>query len=144
MNWLKSTGQFFLHELMHTRLAYGSNPNITDEYTSSEGNPPKAYGPKNVNKLARLPKSQGGGVTTGSTNADSYAMLANCMYWWKTTRFFPAFPGAKDVPESSNEADPPDVVMLSVDLDNSTNPDTANFAELFNIDLKTFGDNDSS
>jgi hypothetical protein len=35
MSWLKSTGQFFLHEMMHTRIADGDiEPYIIDEYVA--------------------------------------------------------------------------------------------------------------
>jgi hypothetical protein len=36
-----------------------------------------AYGPSLVHQLAKRSLSQGGGATRASTNADSYAMLAN-------------------------------------------------------------------
>lgn len=88
MNWLKSTGQFLLHEIMHTRIADGGvEPHIIDEYVApipageSPGtNDVKAYGPKLVHSLARRNINQGGGATRASTNADSYAMLANCAW----------------------------------------------------------------
>jgi len=33
MTWLRTTGQFFLHEMMHTRIADGGvEPHIIDEY----------------------------------------------------------------------------------------------------------------
>ncbi len=35
MTWLRSTGQFFLHEMMHTRIASGSvEPHNIDEYVA--------------------------------------------------------------------------------------------------------------
>jgi hypothetical protein len=88
MTWLKSTGQFFLHEMMHTRVADGGvEPHIIDEYVVPipDGEKPgtndvKAYGPRLVHNLARRSLNQGGGATRASTNADSYAMLANAIW----------------------------------------------------------------
>ena len=88
MTWLSSTGQFFLHEMMHTRIANGSEePHIIDEYVAPipAGEKPgtndiKAYGPRLVNSLAKRSLNQGGGATRASTNADSYAMLANAAW----------------------------------------------------------------
>jgi hypothetical protein len=88
MTWLQNTGQFFLHELMHTRIANGADePHITDEYVAPipEGENPgtndiKAYGPRLVHNLAKRSLNQGGGATRASTNADSYAILANAIW----------------------------------------------------------------
>lgn len=85
MEWLKSTGQFFLHEMMHTRIADGGEePHIIDEYVvqPDKGDKPdvsmnKAYGPWFVRSLAERDILLGGGATRASTNADSYAILAN-------------------------------------------------------------------
>ena len=94
MRYLQTTGQYFLHELTHTRLVYDDQPEIIDEYIfPPDGGPGarfKAYGPWAVHKLANLSKSRGGEATRGSTNADSYAMLANCLWWWDVTGYFPA------------------------------------------------------
>ena len=38
---------------------------------------PWAYGPSKVHLLAKRGLSEGGGATRASTNADSYAILAN-------------------------------------------------------------------
>ena len=88
MRYLKTSGQFFLHEMMHTRLAdNGLEPHINDEYVAPipKGERPgtndvKAYGPKLVHNLAKRPVIQGGGATRASTNADSYAILANAIW----------------------------------------------------------------
>lgn len=88
MEWLRSSGQMFLHEMMHTRIADGGvEPHITDEYVEdwdpnwrARDFENKAYGPKNVRKLAKRAISRGGGVRRASTNADSYAMLANAIW----------------------------------------------------------------
>jgi hypothetical protein len=87
MVWLRTTGQFFLHEMMHTRLASGDEPSIIDEYVApipsgeSPGtNDVKAYGPRLVHNLAKRSLNQGGGATRASTNADSYAILANAIW----------------------------------------------------------------
>ena len=87
MTWLRSTGQFFLHEMMHTKIANGGEPHIIDEYVIKipDGEKPgtndvKAYGPRLVHNLAKRALDQGGGATRASTNADSYAMLANAIW----------------------------------------------------------------
>lgn len=88
MTWLRSTGQYFLHEMMHTRIADGGvEPHITDEYVVPipKGEEPgtndvRAYGPRLVHNLAIRSLTAGGGVTRASTNADSYAMLANAAW----------------------------------------------------------------
>lgn len=88
MTWLRNTGQFFLHEMMHTRLVDGGiEPHIIDEYVvpippgeKPGTNDVKAYGPRLVHNLARRSLNQGGGVTRASTNADSYAILANAVW----------------------------------------------------------------
>ena len=88
MTWLRSTGQFFLHEMMHTRAVDGDvEPHIVDEYVApiSDGEKPgtndvKAYGQRLVHNLAKRNLNQGGGATRASTNADSYAMLANAVW----------------------------------------------------------------
>lgn len=88
MTWLRTTGEVFLHELMHTRIADGGvEPHIVDEYVAPipKGEVPgtndvKAYGPRLVNSLAKRSLNQGGGVTRSSTNADSYAMLASATW----------------------------------------------------------------
>lgn len=88
MSWLRTAGQFFLHEMMHTRIADGGvEPHIIDEYVAKipdgekpGANDPLAYGPKRVHQLARRSVPEGGGVTRSSTNADSYAILASCIW----------------------------------------------------------------
>lgn len=88
MTWLTSSGQFLLHEMMHTRIADGGvEPHIIDEYVApipadeKHGtNDVKAYGPRLVRALAKRSLKEGGGATRASTNADSYAMLANAAW----------------------------------------------------------------
>ena len=87
MRYLKNTGQFFLHEMMHTRIADGGvEPHIIDEYVIDlKGEKPgmndvRAYGPRLVHNLAKRSLNQGGGATRASTNADSYAILANAAW----------------------------------------------------------------
>ena len=149
MTWLRSTGQFFLHEMMNTRNAYGGvEPHIIDEYVAPipSGESPgtndiKAYGPRLVNNLAKRSLNQGGGATRASTNADSYAMLANAAWWWDTTGYFPGVPGRNNPSTMAGDFDDNDFpVSLYVDLDNSTNPSTADFNSLFSADLTAFGD----
>jgi hypothetical protein len=64
MRYLRTTGQYFLHEMMHTRIADGGKePHITDEGVVEPGRTypgnPAAYGPNLVHKLpnARLTKT---------------------------------------------------------------------------------------
>ena len=62
MSWLNNQGQFFLHEMIHTRLVYDNEPEIIDEYDSDERVGPKAYGPRGVHKLATRKIDNGGGA----------------------------------------------------------------------------------
>jgi hypothetical protein len=125
MTWLRTTGQYFLHELMHTRLATGAGePDIIDQTTFPGVTRLKAYGPALVHALAGNV-----GASKASTNADSYAMLANAIWWWDTTGYFPGIPTAK----AQN-----DFVQLSIDLGNITDPTIADFSTMFDADLSTF------
>ncbi|KAL9123607.1 MAG: hypothetical protein Q9217_006976, partial [Psora testacea] len=149
MTYLRTSGQFFLHEMMNTRIADGGvEPHIIDEYVVRipDGEKPgtndvKAYGPRLVHNLAKRSIQQGGGVTRASTNADSYAILANAIWWWDTTGYFPGVPG-KTNPSSAQDdsGDNNFPVSLYIDLDNSTNPSTADLASLFDTGLTAFGD----
>jgi hypothetical protein len=144
MKYLQTLGQFFLHEMMHTHLVYANEPEITDQYVWLDNVPglvrnTKAYGPKNVHTLAY----KGGGTARSSLNADSYAMLANCLLWWETTGYFPGVPGypksiadgtlsfpeaiESDLLVDYNDDDLP--VFLSVDL--GTSDDTSGLNALF-------------
>ncbi len=68
MIWLRSTGRFFLHEMMHTRIASGSvEPHIIDGYVAPipggenhDTNVLRAYGPKLVHLLATRGLNHGG------------------------------------------------------------------------------------
>ncbi|KAF9775222.1 hypothetical protein IL306_006696 [Fusarium sp. DS 682] len=91
--WQKNMGQFFLHEMMH--LDSVGKPHINDEDVSKGGNSIRAYGPKYVYKLAQLNLRSGGGATRASTNADTYAWLANCLYFFELTKYFPKPPNYK-------------------------------------------------
>ncbi|KAJ5577638.1 uncharacterized protein N7459_006602 [Penicillium hispanicum] len=139
MRYLRTTGQFFLHEMMHTRIADGGKePHITDEGVTEPGKTypgnPAAYGPNLVHKLAQRPISQNGGASRASTNADSYAILANCAWWWDTTGYFPGVPG-KAGPSSTDDDFP---IALWIDLGNTTSPSKADFASLFSVDSEGF------
>ena len=148
MTWLRSTGQFFLHEMMHTCVADGGvEPHIIDEYSAPipSGETPrtnniKAYGPRLVNNLAKRSLNQGGGATRASTNADSYAMLANAAWWWDTTGYFPGIPGRNNPATMAGDFDDNNFpVSLYIDLGNGTNPSTADFNTLYSADLTAFG-----
>lgn len=78
MDWLRSTGELLLHEMMHTRIADGGiEPHIGDEWIDPNDISRPAYGAKFVHLLAKRQLKNGGGATRASTNADSYAKLAN-------------------------------------------------------------------
>lgn len=55
-----------------------------------------AYGPYMTHMLARRKLNQGGGATRASTNADSYAWLANSKYFYQLTDYWPQPDGWKD------------------------------------------------
>ena len=93
-DWHKNRGQYFLHEMMHLDIV--GQPHITDEWVMQDNTGPKAYGPTMVYKLAQRGLSQGGGATRASTNADSYAWLANSLYFYDATGYFPAPPNYRD------------------------------------------------
>ncbi|CAI6341999.1 unnamed protein product [Periconia digitata] len=99
-------GQIFLHEMMH--LDSIGQPHINDELVSLDATPDGkkiwAYGAKNVHKLARFSRSQGGGAERASTNADSYAWLVNSKYWWELTGYFPIPPGYRS-PDTKVDAE---------------------------------------
>ena len=77
---------------------------VTDEKVSSEV-PKTAYGPDLVHKLARGRRVEKGGVETASTNADSYAWLANSLYFYEMTNYFPKPPGYRGASVSAEELD---------------------------------------
>ncbi|OAL45486.1 hypothetical protein IQ07DRAFT_648187 [Pyrenochaeta sp. DS3sAY3a] len=85
--WQKNTGQMFLHEMMH--LDSVGTPTITDELVDPNGVQNWAYGPAKTHQLARRNINQGGGATRASTNADSYAWLANSRFFYDLTGYFP-------------------------------------------------------
>ncbi|KAJ9635949.1 hypothetical protein H2199_008303 [Coniosporium tulheliwenetii] len=92
--WQKNSGQYFLHEMMH--LDSIGIPHINDEkYDPREPSSAYAYGPRVVYKLAQRSLNQMGGAERASTNADSYAWLANIIYFWDLTNYFPKPPGFK-------------------------------------------------
>lgn len=53
-----------------------------------------------MHQLARQALNQGGGATCASTNADSYAWLANSKFWWDLTGYFPRPPNYKETDNS--------------------------------------------
>lgn len=142
MQYLKTTGQFFLHEMMHTRVADGGKePHIVDEGVVEPGKTypgnPGAYGAARVHALAQRPINKNGGVKRASTNADSYAILTNAAYWWDTTGYFPGVPNKKNPTTADNDDFP---ISLWIDLGNTTTPEKADFAKLFAADAKGFED----
>ncbi|KAL9619882.1 MAG: hypothetical protein Q9160_005529 [Pyrenula sp. 1 TL-2023] len=142
MEWLRTTGQFFLHEMMHTRIADGgTEPHIIDEYVApvpkdevAGKNEPKAYGPHLVHSLAKRPLTRGGGATRASTNADSYAM------WWDTTGYFPGEPGKESLSTTQDDFGAANFpISIHLGLDNDTNPSTADLTRLFTDEMNAFG-----
>ncbi|MCJ1297317.1 hypothetical protein MMC08_000103 [Hypocenomyce scalaris] len=139
MQYLKSTGQFFLHEMMHTQLV--GQPHIIDERVQQDGLGPWAYSPLLVYKLASQALNQGGGATRASTNADSYAVLSNALYWWDVTGYFPGVPGKNNPTETSSNAtlvESP--IALYLDIGNATNVSSIDFTDLLNADFIGFTD----
>ncbi|KAF2432275.1 hypothetical protein EJ08DRAFT_711039 [Tothia fuscella] len=137
MRYLSTAGQFFLHEMTHTRLVYDTEPEIIDENVNPiEGRTVRAYGLKLVHKLASWPIRDAGGARRSTTNADSYAMLANANYWWALTGYFPSAPkkllGIAGTP-----------ISLHVDLGNNTDIRTANLNALFAEELAAYIDDSS-
>jgi hypothetical protein len=124
--------------MMHTRLVYGDEPKINDEYI--EPIPPderpglddkRAYGAYKVRQLAKRQIRNGGGATRASTNADSYAMVANALYWWRITSYFP------DPPKKTAVDGFP--LFVDMDLGDVTDIRTVNFDDLFSETLSTYG-----
>lgn len=135
MTWLRTTGQYFLHEMMHLRVTDGGEePHIGDQIVGRIA----AYGPKPVHGLA---KQDGGLVST--VNADSYALLANSLWWWDTTGYFPGIP--KKTTEESGDSK---IFQMFVNLYDGVNPATlskANWDEIYapQVQLYTAPDTDS-
>ncbi|KAF2819124.1 hypothetical protein CC86DRAFT_432123 [Ophiobolus disseminans] len=100
--WQKSTGQMFLHEMMHLNSV--GTPHINDEHVDPDSADNWAYGPSRTHMLARRKLNQGGGAARASTNADSYAWLANSKYWWDLTGHFPRPDNYKQQDELSANA----------------------------------------
>jgi hypothetical protein len=78
---------------------------VDDEHVDPDGTEYWAYGPHRVHQLARRALDRGGGATRASTNADSYAWLANSKYWYDLTGYFPAPPYYKVTDDSTNVED---------------------------------------
>ncbi|OHE90779.1 hypothetical protein CORC01_13919 [Colletotrichum orchidophilum] len=83
--WQMNTGQYLLHEMMHLLICHSGE---TGRW---------AYGPAMGHKLAQRPLAQGGGGQRSSTNSGSYAWLANSLYFYHVTNYFPQPPGFKDI-----------------------------------------------
>jgi hypothetical protein len=141
MAWLRTTGQYFLHEMMHTNLATGGvEPDILDQTINPNGGW-LAYGPSLVRDLAQRVPEKGGGAARSSINADSYALLANAIWWWDTTTYFPGVPSTVlDLAEQV--LDDQYLVSLHIDFNNITDAATADFNGLYSAGLQAFGDPD--
>ncbi|KAI9747701.1 MAG: hypothetical protein M4579_007409, partial [Chaenotheca gracillima] len=140
MRYLQTTGQYFLHEMMHTDLI--GKPHITDEKI---GDGPRgiawAYGPALVHESAQFDLALGGGAKRASTNADSYAMLANALYWWDVTDYFPGVPGKNHLTEDPRDAiiDESPIPLYYVDLGEMAGVGSVDFASLFDEQSSGFG-----
>jgi hypothetical protein len=141
--WQKNMGQFFLHEMMHLHSVGDPHSKlyplpilalvliellVIDEYVSDSGNGIRAYGPKYVHKLATLNLRSGGGATRASTNADTYAWLANCLYFFELTKYFPKPPNYKirdidSVGVGQGSADQSPIMLNLGDFDQETATD---------------------
>ena len=135
---------------------------VNDEYVDGRNEVgSKAYGPKLVHRLAQQDISKTGGATRASTNADSYAMLANgeCnlvqtpfevfalltmsfalgLYWWAVTGYFPGVqPKKKDVETPEEAAFDQSPLALYLDLGNVTDTSTVDFNALYDFELQGF------
>ncbi|PSK42249.1 hypothetical protein B9Z65_4163 [Elsinoe australis] len=155
MRYFRTLGQFLIHEMFHLKSTSGSEPDIHDQYitnipwdsSTTDPNDKKAYGPKLVRKVAKQRyEGNGGGAIKSSQNADSYAIMAQCLYWWDVTGVFPGVPVTST---AASQGAPPVMHLLSLDLDNGTDIDTASnggsaFDSVFNSFSGTFGDSQDS
>ncbi|KAH5711875.1 hypothetical protein HBI64_042700 [Parastagonospora nodorum] len=112
--WQKNIGQVFLHEMMHLDVV--GQPHINDEHVDPDSAQNWAYGPNRTHMLARRALNQGGGAARASTNADSYAWLANSKLFYDITNYFPAPDNYKDKTRSS-PADTPNMELDAWMLD---------------------------
>lgn len=66
--------------------------------------------------------------------------LIPSLRWWDTTGYFPGIPGKRNPSTAQDDFDEANfTVSLYIDLDNSTNPSTADFTSLFIDNLQAFG-----
>jgi hypothetical protein len=93
----------FKHSRILKKFQLTENSIVTDEYVDpgGVGGAAKAYGPPLAYKLAQRSINQGGGAQRASTNADSYAWLANSAYFY---REFGEYPLPKNYKTSSVDA----------------------------------------
>ncbi|KXH67891.1 hypothetical protein CSAL01_12233 [Colletotrichum salicis] len=89
------TSQYLLHEMMHLEIV--GQPKIIDHHVEETETGRWAYGPGMVHKFAQRTLNQGGGGQRSSTNSDSCAWLANSLYFYQVTNYFPQPPGYKDL-----------------------------------------------
>ncbi|KAF2428643.1 hypothetical protein EJ08DRAFT_322586 [Tothia fuscella] len=129
--------------MMHTRLVYGDQPEIIDEWVDPipKGQTHglkdyKAYGADMVRLLAKREIKNGGGATRASTNADSYAILANALWWWDVTGYFPGVPGKSDSVQAESDGGP---VTLHVNLGNVTDVRNMDLTNMFDLELSGYG-----
>jgi hypothetical protein len=129
MRYLRNTGQYFLHELMHLRAIYNPEPKIED-LTVGDGTM-LAYGPYNVRNLARA-KRGNRGADGASRNADSYAMLANSIFFHHVTDYFP------EAPQGQKSID--DLAFPHITFETQDQYSAANAKEKFDSEFKRYVD----
>lgn len=125
MAYYQTFSQFLSHEMFHLRSTWYPEPPIYDQFVtdipwdfSMPGpNDKRAYGSRWVHNLARKGPADRGGAEKSSQNADSYAILANSIYWWDVNGIFPGVPSR---PHAASNDTEPFVFMPTVHLSNDT------------------------
>ncbi|KAJ8118877.1 hypothetical protein OPT61_g212 [Boeremia exigua] len=137
-DWQKNSGQIFLHEMMHLEAV--GQPHINDERVQGDENGPWAYGANKTHMLARRNLNMGGGATRASTNADSYAWLANSKYFYELTGYWPQPPNWKGDDMKGLDAPNTEAMTINLGVINAFTSDDE-FTQRLNSIL---GDSDSS
>lgn len=133
MRYYETDGQYLIHEMMHLDSTWFPGRNITGQPLYGRGGLRAAYKPRLVYLLAHG-DADGDTVNYGAKfatiNADSYAMLINCMYWWDIVEEFPGVPG-KPHSSSARVIDSPPSLAPFISSDSSVSIDDAAQVEQF-------------
>ncbi|KIW24839.1 hypothetical protein, variant [Cladophialophora immunda] len=78
LDWMRTSGSYLVHEMMHTVKITQDRPHIMDQ-SFPGALKRRVYGPKDCAKAAR--GNSGLGITENTLNADSYAEFMLAMYW---------------------------------------------------------------